>query len=67
MMTIQEAYEAFKAGKNVIVGSKEKCRMTAIAKKYYNKPIPMGCHFMNYVHNYQYWTNTHPIFKLENE
>ena len=64
MLTIQEAYKAFKAGKTVIVESAEKCRMTKEARKYFGKPIPEGVHFMDYVNAYQFWTDTHPIFKL---
>lgn len=64
MLTIQEAFNAYKAGKTVIVESVERCRMTKEARKYFGKPIPNGVLFMSYVRAYQFWTNTHPIFKL---
>ena len=45
MLTIYEAFNAYKAGKTVIVESMERCRMTKEARKYFGKPIPNGGSF----------------------
>lgn len=63
-MDIYEAYKAFKEGKKVIINSREKVRKTAEARKYLGQAIPADANFKHYVWNYQFWTNSHPVFEV---
>lgn len=67
MVDIFEAYKAYKAGKTVIIHSKEAYRKSREGDRYHDQPIPQGVHFRHYVDNYQYWTNTRPTFEVVGE
>lgn len=64
MVSVQDAYKAYKAGLPIRVTSVEKCRMTASAKKWFGQIIPEGAHFRHWIENYQFWTDTHPQFEI---
>lgn len=64
-ITIQQAFEAHRAGTTVIISSEKKPRLTKEVKKLYNQPIPKEADFQHYVWHYQFFANARPIFLME--